>query len=74
MCCSSVKPATGAAEPGWRRFHLTASDDGAALTEQVGAVAAERRVPLRELRRDTPTLERVFLDLIAQPRRQETEA
>lgn len=52
-------------EDGWRRTTLTTSGDATGVREQVGRVAQQHAAVIRELREESPSLERVFLDLIS---------
>ena len=54
-----------AAGAAWKRLALTPDDQGRGLAEKVGEVAQAHGAAIRELRQETPTLERVFLDLIS---------
>jgi hypothetical protein len=49
---------------GWQTYRLTAAAGAPDLREPIAAACAARSVLIRELRRETPGLERVFLSLI----------
>lgn len=49
---------------GWSTWRVTARPEAGDLRETIASAAAARGVLIRELRRETPTLERVFLQLI----------
>ena len=51
---------------GWWRISIAATPGARGLAEEVGAIALNRGVALRRLADETPTLERVFLGLVAQ--------
>jgi ABC-2 type transport system ATP-binding protein len=48
----------------WVRLRISAAPEAPDLREPIAAAAAAAGLPLRELRRETPGLERVFLQLI----------
>ena len=52
-------------DDGWRRFVLTMPRDPGPIAQRVSALAAQRGAALRELHTEAPTLERIFLDLVA---------
>lgn len=51
-------------DAGWAAFRVTAAAGAADLREPIARAAAAKGVLIRELRRETPGLERVFLSLI----------
>ncbi|MFM9996317.1 MAG: ABC transporter ATP-binding protein [Phycisphaerales bacterium] len=62
---ASARPATEAAtEAGWSAWRVTARADAPDLRESIASAAAARGVLIRELRREAPTLERIFLRFI----------
>ncbi len=52
------------ASNGWSSWRLAAKPEAGDLRETIAAAAAARGLLLRELRREAPTLERIFLQLI----------
>ena len=59
--------ANGAIEDGWRRYEVTPEDDAPDLRERLASATQETGAIVRELRRDTPTLEQIFIRLIDAP-------
>lgn len=59
---SGVRSVRGSAQDGWSRVSVATSKD---VREEINRLAAERKWPLRELRRDIATLEDFFVKIVA---------
>lgn len=61
---AEVEPVESEAREGFGSWRVTAHAGAGDLRAGIGEAALRAGVPIRELRREAPTLERVFLDLI----------
>jgi len=57
----------GVDEGSWRRYEITPTDDAPDLREPLAAATRDAGALVRELRRDAPTLEQIFIRLIDAP-------
>ncbi|TVQ30640.1 MAG: ATP-binding cassette domain-containing protein [Phycisphaeraceae bacterium] len=64
----------GALENGWRRYEIMPETDAPDLRERLASATQESGAIVRELRRDTPTLEQIFIRLIDAPGAEASES
>lgn len=61
-----VAAVTEAARDGWMRFEITAASGAADLRESLGALVGDRRLPCRELHRESGSLEQLFVRITSE--------